>query len=113
MDKNLIKEKLNDLLSGWCNEDLKISAKRYLDLLDTNDEINERVKMIKALEEAICTIEELEEFANSDHATEIIGKDHIDGFRLHVKDIKNKGELYCDCPACKKAIDILNILKNS
>ncbi len=55
----------------------------------------------------VATIEECEEFANSDRVKDVLG-DGADAFKAHVADLKANGAKYCDCPACTIALEILD-----
>jgi len=108
--------KIKELVNGWCCDELKESGKELLLALDTDKEQEFAEKFIKVLEWSICTMEELDQFAHSDKGKEILnnafgGEEGYKNFLKHVEEMKEHGDEYCDCPACTKALEILNLLK--
>ena len=61
---------------------------------------------IAALEQGVATIDELTAFVNSDKAKEIFG-DKLGDMQAHAAELKASGAKYCDCEACKLALEIL------
>ena len=78
----------------WARPELKAAAQAWLDTMDDGSANAEPAKaFVKALEESICTVEELA--ANPQ-------------FAAHAAELKAKGALFCDCDACTLAADILS-----
>ena len=78
----------------WARPELKAAAQAWLDTMDDGTANAEPAKaFVKALEESICTVEELA--ANPQ-------------FAAHAAELKAKGALFCDCEACTIAADLLS-----
>ena len=78
----------------WAQPSLKAAAQAWLDTMDDGSANAEPAHAyVKALEESICTVEELA--ANPQ-------------FAAHAAELKAKGALFCDCDACTLAADILS-----
>ena len=78
----------------WARPELKAAAQAWLDTMEDGEANAEPAKaFVKALEESICTVEELA--ANPQ-------------FAEHAAQLKAKGALFCDCAACTIAADLLS-----
>ena len=78
----------------WARPELKAAAQAWLDTMDDGTANAEPTKaFVKALEESICTVEELA--ANPQ-------------FAAHAAELKAKDALFCDCEACTIAADLLS-----
>ena len=78
----------------WARPELKAAAQAWLDTMDDGTANAEPAKAyVKALEESICTVEELAA---------------VPQFAEHAAELKAKGALFCDCAACTLAADILS-----
>ena len=78
----------------WARPELKAAAQAWLDTMDDGTANAEPAKAyVKALEESICTVEELAA---------------VPQFADHAAELKAKGALFCDCAACTLAADILS-----
>ena len=78
----------------WARPELKAAAQAWLDTMEDGEANAEPSKaFVKALEESICTVEELA--ANPQ-------------FAAHAAELKAKGALFCDCEACTIAADLLS-----
>ena len=78
----------------WARPELKAAAQAWLDTMEDGEANAEPAKaFVKALEESICTVEELA--ANPQ-------------FAVHAAELKAKGALFCDCEACTIAADLLS-----
>ena len=97
--QNKIREDLADetrqlIAVEWARPELKAAAQAWLDTMDDGSANAEPARAyVKALEESICTVEELA--ANPQ-------------FAAHAAELKAKGALFCDCDACTLAADILS-----
>ena len=97
--QNKIREDLADktrqlIAVEWARPELKAAAQAWLDTMDDGTANAEPAKAyIKALEESICTVEELAA---------------VPQFAEHAAELKAKGALLCDCEACTLAADILS-----
>ena len=97
--QNKIREDLADktrqlIAVEWARPELKAAAQAWLDTMDDGTANAEPAKAyIKALEESICTVEELAA---------------VPQLAEHAAELKAKGALLCDCEACTLAADILS-----
>ena len=78
----------------WARPELKAAAQAWLDTMDDGNANAEPARAyVKALEESICTVEELAA---------------VPQFAEHAAQLKAQGKLLCDCDACTLAADILS-----
>ena len=78
----------------WARPELKAAAQAWLDTMEDGEANAEPAKaFVKALEESICTVEELAA---------------VPQFAEHAAELKAKGALFCDCAACTIAADLLS-----
>ena len=97
--QNKIREDLADetrqlIAVEWARPELKAAAQAWLDTMNDGTANAEPAKAyVKALEESICTVEELAA---------------IPQLAAHAAELKAKGALLCDCAACTLAADILS-----
>ena len=78
----------------WAQPSLKTAAQAWLDTMDDGNANAEPARAyVKALEESICTVEELAA---------------VPQFAEHAAQLKAQGKLLCDCDACTLAADILS-----
>ncbi len=78
----------------WARPELKAAAQAWLDTMEDGEANAEPAKaFVKALEESICTVEELAA---------------VPQFAAHAAELKAKGALFCDCEACTIAADLLS-----
>ena len=78
----------------WARPELKAAAQAWLDTMDDGSANAEPARAyVKALEESICTVEELAA---------------VPQFAEHAAQLKAQGKLLCDCDACTLAADILS-----
>ena len=104
-----VTEKLNDLLAApmACAE-VKEAAKSWLEAVDTNREAEETKRLIAELEADIIPIDGLIAFSASDAGVQVLGEEKAKEIHAHAKEIKEKGALWCDCPACTAVAAILD-----
>lgn len=101
--------KTHDLMAApSCNPTLKTAAQTWLDAADKDAAAP---AYIEALKQGVLTIDELLNFAASEHAVQIMGADAAKKLLAHAKDIQAKGAKFCDCPACTADLAILRELK--
>ena len=97
--QNKIREDLADetrqlIAVEWARPELKAAAQAWLDTMNDGTANAEPAKAyVKALEESICTVEELAAMPQ---------------LAAHAAELKAKGALLCDCAACTLATDILS-----
>ena len=97
--QNKIREDLADetrqlIAVEWARPELKAAAQAWLDTMNDGTANAEPAKAyVKALDESICTVEELAAMPQ---------------LAAHAAELKAKGALLCDCAACTLAADILS-----
>ena len=92
----------------WAYQPLKDAAQKWLDTMEDGEANQAAAKeYIALLEESLMTLDENEVFITSPKGAEVFG-DRRDAMLAHVKELKAKGEKYCDCDACKLAKSILD-----
>ena len=102
-----LKAKTEQLLAGHVTAELKEAGQKWLDTYNDGNTNSEAAKAyVAALMQGVATIDELIAFLESDKAKEIFGDAHAAKLDA-AKARKAAGELYCDCPACTLALDIL------
>ena len=78
----------------WARPELKAAAQAWLDTMEDGEANAEPARaFVKALEDSICTVEELAA---------------VPQFAEHAAELKAKGALFCDCAACTIAADLLS-----
>ena len=78
----------------WARPELKAAAQAWLDTMEDGEANAEAARAyVKALEDSICTVEELAA---------------VPQFAEHAAELKAKGALFCDCEACTIAADLLS-----
>ena len=78
----------------WARPELKAAAQAWLDTMEDGEANAEPARaFVKALEESICTVDELAA---------------VPQFAEHAAELKAKGALFCDCEACTIAADLLS-----
>ncbi|MBR2540503.1 MAG: hypothetical protein IKE85_06720 [Mogibacterium sp.] len=113
-------DKLNDAVdkvadaSAKFNETMdKVSdsiGDKYDDLSEKTGPAFEKlaqVELVKQLKEGICSVGDLINTFGADDAAEKFGDDFATKMKAHAEELKEKGEAFCDCDACKKARSIL------
>jgi hypothetical protein len=113
MQKNLLKkmiEKTNELIAApsVCPE-AKAAAETWLKEVGEDNEKEATQAYLTELKEDITPIGELVAFAKSDCAKEEFGEEGAKNFLAHAEELKASGALYCDCPACKAALAIVDL----
>ena len=91
----------------WALPALKEAAQKWLDTMDDGAANQEAAKAyIAALEQSICTIDEVTAFVSSPAAKDTFG-DKLGEMQAHAKALKESGAKFCDCDACKLVAEIL------
>lgn len=109
MTKEILIEKAKAMAAApSCCAGLKAKVATYLDALGTADEKVAAQNLIAEIKEDITPIDGLVAFAHSEHAKEIFGVEGAKKFAAHADELKASGAKYCDCGACKPALEILN-----
>lgn len=88
--------------------EFKEAAQNYLNAIGTDDEKKASEILVAEAEEDISPIDGIIEFFATDMAKDIFGAEVAAQKLAHAKEIKEQGAIYCDCPGCKAALDIIN-----
>ncbi len=107
--RNALAEETKQLIAvEWAYQPLKDAAQKWLDTMEDGEANQAAAKeYVALLEESLMTLDENEAFITSPKGAEVFG-DRRDAMLAHVKELKAKGEKYCDCDACKLAKSILD-----
>lgn len=106
--RDFMVEKTNELMAAFsCSSETKAAAQGWLDALDTDQEESVTKQYITELEADIVPIDNLIAFAGSEHGSKVFGPEKAKEVAAHASEIKEKGAVYCDCPACNAALKIL------
>jgi len=105
--RNTLIEKTKELIAANSCQEIKDTAQAWLDTLEDGEANGKAAAAyIKAMEENVCSIDDLVGFMGSDMAKQIFGDKQPE--RLAKAEArKAAGEKYCDCPACTLALEIL------
>ncbi len=91
----------------WALPAVKEAAQKWLDTMEDSAANGEAAKAyIAALEQSICTVDEVVAFTSSPEAKNVFG-DKAPEMAAHAKELKAGGAKYCDCDACKLVAEIL------
>lgn len=109
MEKQILVDKIKEMAAAFsCCAKLKQVANDYLKKIGTPDEKSAAQALIAEIERDITPIENLVIFAHSEHAVDIFGAEGAKKFAEHADELKKSGAKYCDCAACKPALEILS-----
>ena len=96
MTKKDLVEKAKAMISApSCCAELKEIGQAWIDSVGKSDEKEKAENLIAEIKEDITTVEDLVPFAGQKK------------FAAHADDLKASGAKYCDCGACKPALEIL------
>lgn len=73
---------------------------------DAGEKLAEK-ELIKQLKEGINTVGDLIETFGAKDAADKFGSEMAERVKTHAEELKEKGEQFCDCEACRKARSIL------
>ena len=108
MTKEILIEKVKAMIAApSCYPELKAAGQAWLYEIDKDGEKVAAQNLIEEIKEDITPIDRLVAFAHSDHAKEFFGEEGIKKFAAHADELKAGGAKYCDCGACKPALEIL------
>ena len=88
--------------------EFKQAAQNYLDSKGTENEAAAGKALVAEAEEDISPIEGTIEFFKTDMAKQIFGEEGAKEKHEHAKQIKAEGAIYCDCPGCTAAKNIID-----
>ncbi len=107
--RNALAEDTKKLIAiEWALPELKEAAQKWLDTMDDGEANQAAAKAyIAALEQSICTVDEVVAFTSSPEAKNTFG-DKAAEMAAHAQELKASGAQYCDCDACKLVKAILD-----
>ena len=110
MTHTQVKELVQTLLDApTSNPTLKEFAQSWINAEGTPEQEALTKQLVSVAEQNIALIDETIGFAGSELGTQILGAEGAANLLQHAKDIKAKGDEFCDCPgctACKHVIDL-------
>ncbi len=106
--RSALADKTRALLAiDWTYAPLKEAAQKWLDTMDDGEANAEATKAyIAALNDGLCTIDEVTAFVNSPAAKDAFGE-KLGEMQAHAQQLKDSGAQFCDCDACKLIQEIL------
>lgn len=105
-----IKAKVQEMMSCCCLE-LKAAGQAWLDAVGTDQEAEATKDLLAEIDEDLTPIDGLIGFVGSARAKELFGEKGAADMLAHAEEIKARGAVYCDCPACTSALEVKNLLK--
>ncbi len=107
MTKNDLVLKAKEMIKApSCCPELHAVAQAWIDSVGKADEKNRAENLIAEIKEDVTDIDHLVAFAHSETAVKIFGEGQKN-FAAHADELKASGAKYCDCGACKPALEIL------
>ena len=106
-NQNIIIERTKELLSTNCYQGLREAAEQWLDAVGTEKEREASRRYVHELEDAVTDIDTVINVFESDMAKEKFGEELANKIHSHAVEIKAKGAVWCDCPACTAALKVL------
>ncbi len=99
--KTYMIEKVTALMEATtCCAEAKAVCREWLDAAGTDKEAEATKKLMAEVEADIMPIDTLIVFAGSETGAKVFGAEMAKNVKNHAEEIKGKGALYCDCPAC-------------
>lgn len=109
MDKNeMIETVRNMIAAGSCCPELKAAGQKYLDAIGTDAEKTAAAELLREVKEDVSTLEHTIEFFESPLGAQIFGAEQAKAMADHARELKAKGEKWCDCPACAACVKIID-----
>lgn len=106
-NQEIIVEKTKALLSIRVYEGLKTAAEEFLAALGTDGEKAASEKYVFELEDAVPSIDFVIDLFTSEAGIAKFGADTAKAIADHAKEAKANGAVWCDCPACTAAQEVL------
>ena len=109
-------DKLNDAADKYADASVKFNEKMagvsekvgdaYEKISDASEKVLES-ELVKQLKEGVSSVGDLLDTFGSKDAAEKFGDEFAGKMKSHAEALKEKGEAFCDCDACRKARSIL------
>ena len=100
----IIQEKAKAILTSNACPELKEAAEKYLNDTDNAEALD---TLISTAEASVMKIDDVIAFFRSEGGIAKLGAETAANIVTHGEEIKAKGEVYCDCPACTLAREII------
>lgn len=108
MTKEDIVAKVKEMIAApTCHPDLKAEGQAWLYELGKDSELQAAQNLIEEIKIDITPIDKLVAFVHSEDAVKLFGEEKAKNFAAHADELKASGAKYCDCGACKPALEIL------
>ncbi|MBQ8077704.1 MAG: molecular chaperone Hsp90 [Eubacterium sp.] len=88
--------------------EFKETAQNYINAIGTDAEKDAATALVAEAKEDISPIDGTIAFFATDMAKDIFGADVAAQKLAHAKEIREQGAIYCDCPGCTAALEIIN-----
>ena len=90
-----------------CCQDLKDAGQKYLSAVGSEGEKAAFGALLQEIRQDVCTLDHTILFFESEKAVQIFGPDKAKAMAAHARERKERGEKWCDCPACAAGLKIL------
>ncbi len=108
MDKKELTQIVKDMIAApSCCRELKDAGQKWLDAVDAEAKKIAAAALLQEIREDVLTIQQVIEFVESPHGTQIFGAKKAQVIAEHAHEVKAKGGKWCDCPACAAGLKIL------
>lgn len=104
--EHLITKAREMIAAPSCHPDLKAAGQAWIYEVGKEGEFQAAHDLLTEIKFCLTPIDKLVAFAHSPKAKEIFG-DGAENFAKHADELKASGAKYCDCGACKPALEIL------
>ena len=105
--KDLVQSVHRMMEAASCCAEAKAAGQKWLDALNTPEEATAARALVQELEEDIVPIDGLIAFAGSADGAKVFGAELAQKIEAHAKEIKAAGAKYCDCDACRAALEVI------
>lgn len=106
-NQSIIIDKTKALLNLHCYDGLKVAANEWLEAIGTEKEKKASEKYVTVLEDSIVDIDSVINLFSSNMGIEKFGAEKASQIASHAEEIKANGAVWCDCPACTAAMEVL------
>ena len=90
-----------------CCQELREAGENYLKALDTGAEKAAAAALLQELRDDVCTLDQTIPFFESERGAQLFGAERAEAMAAHARELKARGEKWCDCPACAAGVKIL------
>ncbi|MBQ9502248.1 MAG: heat-shock protein Hsp90 [Lentisphaeria bacterium] len=90
-----------------CCGELRDAGRKYLDAVGTSGEKAAFDALLAEIKDDVCTLDETIPFFESERGAQIFGAEKARAMAAHARELKARGEKWCDCAACASGVKIL------